>query len=54
MFEEILKEILDSDEQAYSLIEYVGNAEFESELIEFTKCGFREAIWRHFMKERNI
>lgn len=53
MFEEILKEILDSDEQAYSLIEYVGNAEFESELIEFTKCGFREAIWRTFPSEKS-
>ena len=37
MFEEELKELLNSETQAYSLLKYINNDEFEAELISFTK-----------------
>lgn len=48
MFEEELEELLCCETQAYSLLKYIDNDKFESELISFTRKGFSELIWRSF------
>lgn len=53
MFEEKFNELLTSEQQAYDLLNFIGTAEFEIELINFTKSGFREAIWRTFPSQES-
>lgn len=53
MFEEELKELLNSETQAYSLLKYINNDEFEAELISFTKKGFVEILWRAFPSQES-
>jgi len=53
MFEEKLKELLNSDNQSYSLLEYLNNDDFEAELITFTKKGFIETLLRSFPSQES-
>ena len=53
MFEEELKDLLNSEMQAYSLLKYIDNSEFETELISFTKKGFAETLWQAFPSQES-
>ncbi len=48
MFREILDELVNNETQAYSLQKYIGDNEFENEIIEYTKKGFVESVWKSF------
>ena len=56
MFEEELEELLNNEKQAYSLLKYLDNEDFEKELIIFTKKGFSETAWKSFpsQESRNL
>lgn len=48
MFEEELNEILNSEMQAYSLLKYLNDKNFEEEIVSFTKNGFHDALYSSF------
>lgn len=53
MFEEELKELINSKTQAYSLLKHLNDPIFEDEIISFTKKGFKEVLWRSFPSQES-
>lgn len=53
MFDEELQFLLNSPVQAYSLLKYLGNEDFERELIKFTQSGFAALMWSTFPSQKS-